>query len=66
MIAVRSATAVALMLALVPFGLTGVATALSLGAVIAGAYALWLMDRVLGVPLGEMLRAVWPPWWLRA
>ena len=61
MIAVRGATAIALMIALVPFGLTGVATALSLGAVIAGGYALWLLDRVLGVPLGGMLRAVWPP-----
>jgi PST family polysaccharide transporter len=61
MIAVRSATAVALMIALVPFGLTGVAIALSLGAVVAGAYALWLMDRVLGVPMRDMLGALWPP-----
>jgi PST family polysaccharide transporter len=61
MIAVRSVVAVALMVALVPFGLNGVAAALSIGAVLAGAYALWLMHRVLLVPLGDMLRVLWPP-----
>jgi PST family polysaccharide transporter len=61
MILVRGVVAIALMLALIPFGLRGVAIALSLGGVIAGGYALFLLHRLLGVPGGAMLQRIWPP-----
>jgi O-antigen/teichoic acid export membrane protein len=61
MILVRSLVAIGLMVAFIPLGLTGVAAALSIGAVIAGAFSLLLVHRVLAVPLRPMLAALWPP-----
>ncbi len=54
-------TTVALIVVLQPFGLTAATAGFSAGAVIGGAYALWIMNRVAEVPMPAMLAEVWPP-----
>ena len=49
-----------LLLALQPFGLTAASTALSIGAIAGGAYALVLMRSAAGTSMRAMLREVWP------
>ncbi len=55
-----SATIVA-MLALVPFGLVGVAAGVSIGATLGAAVGVRHAARVLDLPLGELFAEVWPP-----
>jgi O-antigen/teichoic acid export membrane protein len=50
-----------LMLALLPFGLIGVATALSLRAAGTAVYAMWTTGKVLELPLRRILAQVWAP-----
>jgi PST family polysaccharide transporter len=45
----------------VPFGLIGVAIGLSVSAVGVAAYAVWGMSTVLGIPLEQLWREIWPP-----
>jgi PST family polysaccharide transporter len=49
------------MLALLPLGLTAVAAGLSAGAIAGAIYAIFAMDRVVGVRPRAMLREIWPP-----
>jgi O-antigen/teichoic acid export membrane protein len=52
---------VALMLALVPLGLTGMGIALSASSVVVAAYALRGAGRVLRIPMRRLLDETWPP-----
>ena len=58
---VTALTTIALIVALQPLGLTAATAGFSAGAVVGGAYAIWLMNRVAGVAIGTMLAEVWPP-----
>jgi PST family polysaccharide transporter len=58
---VWTGTTLLAMLAMLPFGLTAVAAGVSFGAVVAGAYAVYVADRVLHIPLRSSLAAIWPP-----
>ena len=49
------------MVALLSFGLVGVCIGLSIGAVVRAAYALHRVDRVVGLRLRDMLKAIGPP-----
>ena len=49
------------MVALLSFGLVGVCIGLSIGAVVRTAYALHRVDRVVGLRLRDMLKAIGPP-----
>jgi O-antigen/teichoic acid export membrane protein len=49
------------MLTLLPFGLTGVAAAISLESVGIAAYALGAIQDVIGAPRRDLLAEVWPP-----
>lgn len=51
----------ALMVALLPFELVGVAAGLSIGVLVGAWYALVRLGRVLGIPGVEMARRIWPP-----
>ena len=55
-----SVVTVVTMLALQPFGLTAACAGLSIGAVAGGAYAVWLMHRVVGTRIGAMVAEIWP------
>jgi len=52
---------VAVMLAMLPFGLTAVASGLSVGAVAGAAYAIRAARQELGVATEAMWREIWPP-----
>jgi O-antigen/teichoic acid export membrane protein len=58
---VTTVATAAAMLALLPFGLIGVAAGLSVGAVIGGIYALQQIESHLGFPVRPMLAEIWPP-----
>jgi O-antigen/teichoic acid export membrane protein len=58
---VSVALAVGLMLLLLPFGLLGVATAVSLSAVGMTAYAIARVPRVVPVDVRRLLSEIWPP-----
>ena len=58
---VSAALTLAFMLALLPFGLLGIAAAVSLRSIAVGAYAAVRMARVVGVPLRQVLATAWPP-----
>jgi O-antigen/teichoic acid export membrane protein len=49
------------MVALLSFGLVGVCIGLTIGAVVRSAYALHRVDRVVGLRLRDMLKAIGPP-----
>src|SRR5262249_4498120 len=51
----------AFMVALLPFGLLGIATALSLQAVVVAVYSLRTISRVVELPMGEIASDLWPP-----
>jgi O-antigen/teichoic acid export membrane protein len=59
--AVSAALTAILMLALLPFGLIGVAAALSLRSVGTAVYAMWATGTVLELPLRRLLTQIWPP-----
>jgi PST family polysaccharide transporter len=50
----------ALMGALLPLGLNGVAAALSIGAAVSGVYAISLVHRTIGFSLADMVAEIWP------
>jgi PST family polysaccharide transporter len=52
---------VALMLALLPFGVTGMGAALSLSSLVTGGYALVSLRDVLDVPMRALAAEIWPP-----
>jgi O-antigen/teichoic acid export membrane protein len=56
-----AASLVALMLAFVPVGLTGMGVALSLSSIAVAAYALRGAGRVVGIPVRRLLEEIWPP-----
>jgi PST family polysaccharide transporter len=56
-----AALSLVLMLALVPFGLNGVALALSLVSIGVAAYAIRGMSQVVGLPVRFLLGEIWPP-----
>lgn len=58
---VTTVSTVALMLALLPLGLNGVAAGLSAGAVVGGIYALRQVRTHIGFALGPMWERIWPP-----
>ena len=58
---VTTVSTVAMMLALLPLGLNGVAAGLSAGAVVGGIYALRQVRTHIGFSLGPMWERIWPP-----
>jgi O-antigen/teichoic acid export membrane protein len=58
---VTTVATAAAMLALLPFGLEGVAAGLSVGAVIGGIYAIRQVESHLGFPVRPMWAQIWPP-----
>jgi FkbM family methyltransferase len=52
---------VSLMVAGIPFGLVGVATAVSIASLAVGAYSLRLLVKVIDFPLQTLLSAIWAP-----
>ena len=58
---VTTVSTVAMMLALLPLGLNGVAAGLSGGAVVGGIYALRQVRTHIGFSLGPMWERIWPP-----
>jgi PST family polysaccharide transporter len=59
--AVSGVLTATLMVALLPFGLIGVATALSLRSAGTAAYAMWATGAVLELPLRRIVAPIWPP-----
>jgi O-antigen/teichoic acid export membrane protein len=58
---VRLASTILMIVALLPFGLTGVALALSVSALLTAAYAASCTSAVLDISLPVMLREIWRP-----
>lgn len=58
--------AAALMLALLPFGLVGIAAAVSIASAAVALYALRAVGRAVDIPLRAMLAAIWPPFFAAA
>jgi O-antigen/teichoic acid export membrane protein len=58
---VTTVATAAAMLALLPFGLVGVAAGLSIGAVIGGIYAVRQVESHLYFPIGPIWAEIWPP-----
>lgn len=58
---VASGAWIVLMLAGLPFGLVGVAVGISAASLIAGAYALWSIERTLSISLRASLLQIGPP-----
>jgi PST family polysaccharide transporter len=52
---------IVLMLALLPFGVTGMGIALSLSSLAAGAYSLASLHKILEIPIPALLAEIWPP-----
>jgi O-antigen/teichoic acid export membrane protein len=50
-----------LMIAMLPLGLEGIAGALSVGAAVSAAYAIWLAHRTLDISLRAMAAEIWAP-----
>lgn len=59
--ATSAALTIGLMAALVPFGVVGVAAAVSLSSVLVAAYALRGIGMVVGIPVRTLLGVIWPP-----
>lgn len=59
--ALSAGSLVALMLAFIPAGLTGMGVALSLSSIVVAAYALHGAGRIVGIPVRHLLDEIWPP-----
>lgn len=58
---VSAAVSAVLMVALLPFGIVGIAAAVSVTSVVVAAYVLRIVGRVVDVPGRQMLAEIWPP-----
>jgi O-antigen/teichoic acid export membrane protein len=58
---VSAAVSAALMVALLPFGIVGIAAAVSVASLVVAAYVLRMVGRVLELRARTMLAEIWPP-----